>query len=88
MIGLVTRDPGGAGSGGNIAGLGDLYAVRYGLDGFHGASVGGGAPLANTYLPDFTTAGAVKLGEVELGPVAPVLKASKAAAVFCNIKSA
>ncbi|MFJ7902379.1 major capsid protein [Streptomyces sp. NPDC096198] len=88
VIGLVTRDPDGAGSGGNITGLGDLYAVRYGLDGFHGASVGGGAPLVNTYLPDFTSAGAVKLGEVELGPVAPVLKATRAAAVFRNIKSA
>ncbi|MFJ4585319.1 major capsid protein [Streptomyces echinatus] len=88
VIGLVTRDPDGAGSGGNIGGLGDLFAVRYGLDGFHGASVGGGSPLVNTYLPDFTNAGAVKLGEVELGPVAPVLKATKAAAVFRNIKSA
>ncbi|MEU9606392.1 major capsid protein [Streptomyces sp. NPDC048057] len=87
VIGLVTRDTDGAGSGGNITGLGDLYAVRYGLDGFHGASVGGGAPLVNTYLPDFSTAGAVKLGEIELGPVAPVLKATKAAAVFRNIKS-
>ncbi|MEU2746669.1 major capsid protein [Streptomyces collinus] len=88
VIGLVTRDPDGAGSGGNVTGLGDLYAVRYGLDGFHGASVGGGAPLVNTWLPQFDRAGAVKTGEVEMGPVAPVLKATKAAAVFRNIKSA
>lgn len=88
VIGLVSRDADGAGAGGPIAGLGDLYAIRYGLDGFHGASVGGGAPLLSTFLPDFSHSGAVKTGEVELGPVAPVLKATKAAAVFRNVKSA
>lgn len=88
VIALTSRDTDGAGAGGSITNVGDLYAVRYGLDGFHGASVGGGAPLLATYLPDLTTAGAVKTGEVELGPVAPVLKATKAAAVLRNIKSA
>jgi hypothetical protein len=88
VVALASRDADGAGAGGSIANLGDLYAVRYGLDGFHGASVGGGAPLLSTFLPDYTAAGAVKTGEVELGPVAPVLKATKAAAVFRNIKSA
>ncbi|MFD9859752.1 major capsid protein [Streptomyces alboflavus] len=88
VIELVTRDPDGAGAGGNVSGLGDLYAVRYGLDGFHGASVGGGSPLVNTWLPEFDRSGAVKVGEVEMGPVAPVLKATRAAAVFRNIKSA
>jgi hypothetical protein len=88
VIALLTRDADGGGAGGNITNLGDLYAVRYGLDGFHGASVGGGAPLVFTALPNYSTAGAVKTGEVELGPVAPVLKATKAAAVFRNIKSA
>lgn len=63
----------------------DLYAVRLGLQGFHGVSMAG-APLVNTWLPDFSTAGAVKTGEVELGPVATVLKATKAAAVQRNIK--
>ncbi|WP_435610812.1 major capsid protein [Streptomyces sp. C10-9-1] len=86
VIELVTRDPDGAG--GNVSGLGDLYAIRYGLDGFHGASVGGGSPLVNTWLPEFDRSGAVKVGEVEMGPVAPVLKATRAAAVFRNIKSA
>ncbi|XXZ49905.1 major capsid protein [Streptomyces cavourensis] len=88
VIELVTRDPDGAGTGGNVSGLGDLYAVRYGLDGFHGASVGGGSPLVSTWLPEFDRSGAVKVGEVEMGPVAPVLKATRAAAVFRNIKSA
>ncbi len=86
VIPLVTRDPDAAGAGGNISNLGDLYAVRYGLDGFHGASVQGS--LVETWLPDFTRAGAVKTGEVEMGPLAVVLKATKAAGVFRNIKSA
>lgn len=88
VIPLVTRDADGAGAGGNITNLGDLYAVRYGLDGFHGASMLGDGQLVRTWLPDFTTAKAVKLGEVEMGPVAVALKATKAAAVFRNIKSA
>ena len=62
----------------------DLYAVRFGLDGFHGVAMAD-SPLVTTWLPDFTTSGAVKTGEVELGPAAVVLKATKAAAVFRNI---
>lgn len=63
-----------------------LYAVRFGLDGFHGVSTAGGQ-VVQTYLPDFTTPGAVKTGEVELGPVAVALKATKAAAVFTKVQS-
>lgn len=66
-------------------GLTDLYAYRVGLDGFHGVSTVGGQ-LVETWLPDFTKAGAVKTGEVEMGPVSVALKATKAAAVFRNIK--
>jgi hypothetical protein len=62
----------------------DIYAVRFGLDGFHAVSMSG-SPLVQTWMPDFTTAGAVKTGEVELGPAAVVLKATKSAAVFRNI---
>lgn len=69
----------------STTGLTDLYAYRVGLDGFHGVSTVGGQ-LVQSWLPDFTTAGAVKKGEVELGPVAVALKATKAAAVFRNIK--
>ncbi|MER6236535.1 major capsid protein [Streptomyces clavifer] len=68
-----------------VSGLTDLYAVRMGLDGFHGVTTVGGQ-IVSTYLPDFTTAGAVKKGEVEMGPIAVVLKATKAAAVFRNLK--
>ncbi|MFI0739340.1 major capsid protein [Streptomyces sp. NPDC021100] len=67
------------------AGTTDLYAVRLGLDGFHGVSTTSG-DLVRQWLPNFTTAGAVKRGEVELGPVAVVLKATKAAAVWRGIK--
>lgn len=87
IVGLFTRDADGAGPGGNITNLTDLYAIRFGLDGFHGASMAG-APLVQTWLPDFSQAGAVKTGEVEMGPVAAVLKATKAAGVLRNIKVA
>lgn len=69
----------------STTGLTDLYAVRIGLDGFHGVTTVGGQ-LVQTWLPDFSLAGAVKTGEVELGPVGVALKATKAAAVFRNIK--
>lgn len=87
VIGTASKDTDGAGAGGTITGLTDLYAVRFGLDGFHAVSMAG-APLVQTWLPDFSTSGAVKTGEVELGPTAPVLKATKAAAVLRNIKVA
>ena len=69
------------------AGLTDLYVVRYGLDGVHGVSMAG-APLVQTWLPDFSTAGAVKTGEVEMGPVAVVVKKTKSAAVARGIRVA
>ncbi len=67
-------------------GLTSLYAYRVAMDdGFHGVSTVGGQ-LVQTYLPDFTSAGAVKKGEVELGPVGVALKATKGAAVLRGIK--
>lgn len=63
-----------------------LYMVRFGLDGFHAISMAGQAPV-KTWLPDFSTAGAVKTGEVEMiGAVA--LKSTKAAGVIRKIKVA
>ncbi|WP_332644074.1 major capsid protein [Aeromicrobium sp.] len=83
VVPIETRDADGGGAGGNITGLTDLYAVNFGLDSFHGVSKTG--PLLKTWLPDFTTAGAVKNGEVEMvGTVA--LKRSTGAAVLRNIK--
>jgi len=65
-------------------GVSALYAVRFGLDAFHGVSMAG-APLVQTWLPDFRSAGAVKTGEVEMGPVAVALKRTKSAAVLRNV---
>ena len=69
------------------AGLTDLYAYRVALDVFHGVTVSG-QPLVRTWLPDFTEAGAVKTGEVEMGPLAVALKATKAASVLRGVKVA
>lgn len=65
-------------------GLTSIYAVRLGLDGFHGVSMAGQSPV-RTWLPDFNTAGAVKKGEVEM-VAAVALKATKAAGVMRKIK--
>jgi hypothetical protein len=67
-----------------ITGVTDLYAVNFGMDSFHGVSVNG--PLVQHWLPDFAHAGAVKTGEVEMGPLAVVLKRTTGAAVLRNIK--
>lgn len=61
-----------------------IYAARLGLDGFHAVSMAGVAPV-QTWLPDFSTAGAVKTGEVEM-VAAVALKATKAAGVMRKIK--
>ena len=68
-------------------GVTDLYAVRLGLDGFHGVSTRGGS-IIRQWQPDFTTSGAVQTGEVEMGPVALALKATKAAAVARGVRLA
>ena len=61
-----------------------LYAVRFGLDGFHAISMAGQPPV-KIWLPDFSTAGAVKKGEVEM-VAGCALKSTKAAGVFRKIK--
>lgn len=63
-----------------------LYVVRFGMDGFHAVSMAGQPPI-KTWLPDFSTAGAVKKGEVEM-VAAVALKSTKAAGVFRKIKVA
>ena len=67
-------------SGGNTS----IYAVKFGLDGFHAISMAGQAPV-KTWLPDFSTSGAVKKGEVEM-VAGCALKSTKAAGAFRNIK--
>lgn len=61
-----------------------IYAVTFGLDAFHGVSAAN-SPLVSNIPPDFTTAGAVKTGEIEMGPIAMVLKNTKSAGVYRNI---
>ncbi len=77
-----------AGSNDPIVGIKDgvtsLYAVRMGMDGFHAISMAGQAPV-NIWLPDFSTAGAVKTGEVEM-VAGCALKATKAAGVLRGVK--
>lgn len=65
----------------------DIYAVRLGPDGFHGVSTVGGQVI-QSWLPNFDTPGAVKTGEVEMGPVAVALKKTKAAGVLRGVKVA
>ena len=65
-------------------GVTSLYAVKFGMDGFHAISMAGQAPV-RTWLPDFSTAGAVKKGEVEM-VAGCALKSTKAAGAFRNIK--
>ncbi len=66
------------------AGTTSLYVARLGLDGLHAVSMAGQPPV-KTWLPDFSTSGAVKKGEVEM-TAAIALKATKAAGVFRKIK--
>ncbi len=87
ILPLVSRDTDGAGAGGTITNLADLYAVRFALDGVHGVQQAGRAFVQN-WMPDFTTAGAVKTGEVEVTPIAVVVKKTKSAAVLRNLKVA
>lgn len=77
VVPIVTRNE-------SVTGLTDLYAVRFGLDGFHAVSPMGGK-IINTALPDFSTAGAVKSGDVEM-VAATVLKKTRAAGVLRNVK--
>lgn len=46
-------------------GTSDIYAVKFGLDAFHGISPTG-TNVITSYMPDLTQPGAVKKGEVEL----------------------
>ncbi|WP_441251191.1 major capsid protein [Kitasatospora sp. McL0602] len=85
IVPIQSRDPDGAGAGGIISGLTDLYAVSFGLDALHGASAAG-QPLVTSYMPNFELPGAVKTGEVEMGPIAVVLRNTRSAGVLRNLK--
>lgn len=66
------------------AGTTDIYAVKLGLDAFHGISPQGNK-IINQYLPDMKQPGAVKKGEVEM-LAGVVLKNTKKAGVLKGIK--
>lgn len=70
-----------------VNGSTQIYAARFALDGLHGVSTVGGQ-LVSQWMPDFTKAGAVKTGEVEMGPVAIALKKTKAAGVMKDVQIA
>lgn len=74
-----------------IKNLTDLYAVRFGMDAFHGVTLNDGSQLVRTYLGEFDSgysqSGAVRKGEVEMVS-AVALRATKAAGVLRNIKVA
>ena len=62
----------------------DLYSVCLGMEYIHGVSLAGQPPV-RSWLPDYSTAGAVKKGEVEM-VAAIAMKQTKAAAVLRGIK--
>jgi len=87
IIPVETRTHGGSAGSGTSTNLTDLYAASFGLDALHGASPAG-QPLMQTFMPDFSQPGAVKSGEIEMGPVALVLRNVKACGVLRNVKVA
>lgn len=85
IIPIYSADADEGGAGGTITGLTDLYAVTFGMDALHGAAVAG-KPLVETWMPDWSTSGAVKTGEIEMGPTAMVLKSTKSCGVLRKVK--
>lgn len=69
---------------GSSNGQTSIYAVRFGMDAFHAISMAGQPPV-KIWLPDFSTAGAVKKGEVEM-VAGCALKTTKSCGVLRNIK--
>lgn len=67
-----------------VAGTTSIYAVRFGMDAFHAISMAGQPPV-KIWLPDFSTAGAVKKGEVEM-VAGCALKTTKSCGVLRNVK--
>ena len=61
-----------------------IYAVRFGMDAFHAISMAGQPPV-KIWLPNFSSAGAVKKGEVEM-VAGCALKTTKSCGVLRKIK--
>lgn len=69
-----------------VAGTTDIYAIKLNMGAVHGISIDG-SDMIQVIMPDFSTAGAVKKGEVEL-LAGIVLKNTKKACVLRGIKVA
>lgn len=67
-----------------VDGTSPIYAIRIGLDGFHALTTTEGMPI-HVWMPDHTTAGAVKTGEVEM-IAGTALKRTRSAGVLRGIK--
>lgn len=65
----------------NGSGVTSIYGVCFGLDSVHGVATKG-SQILKSWLPDFSVAGAVKPGEVELGPVAIAAKRTRGVGAF------
>ncbi|WP_036374357.1 major capsid protein [Micromonospora sp. ATCC 39149] len=85
IVPIYSADADEGGAGGTITGLTDIYAVTFGMDALHGAAVAN-KPLVETYMPRMDEPGASKTWEVEMGPVAMVLKSTKACGVIRKVK--
>lgn len=66
-------------------GTSSIIGVKFGLAGFHGISPTEKSAIIKTYLPDFTTPGAVKMGEAELVAGA-VLKNTRMAGILNGLQ--
>jgi hypothetical protein len=62
----------------------DMYAVSFGMDALHAASPAG-VPLLQYFPPEWSSSGAVKLGEYEMMG-ALILRSTKAAGVYKKVK--
>jgi hypothetical protein len=85
IVPIYSADADEGGGGSTITGLTDLYAATFGMDSLHGAAMAG-KPLVETYLPNQNEPGANKTYEVEMGPVAMVLKSTTSCGVLRKVK--
>lgn len=65
-------------------GVTPIYVGILGMDGLHGITMAG-QPMINSWLPDYTTSGAVKTGEVEM-VAGMALKQTKSAGILRGFK--
>lgn len=85
IVPIYSADADEGGGGSTITGLTDIYAVTFGMDALHGAAMAG-KPLVEVFVPNLNEPGAVKTWEVEMGPVAMVLKSTRSAGVIRKVK--